>query len=279
MTFSLLVLSVTLGLVLVRIEIFAATLGKFVSFQHIPTVGAMDLNAFSHGNRTYLIIANDHGDRFKPTESEVLVQHHPGAQFETVQLIPTNSVRKIDVFLIDGEAYLSVANVLGDLGYIMKFDPINERFVHFQNITTNMARQLMPFSIHNKHYLAVANHAGQRVELLVFNKSANQFVAFQNLPVRYAISAEFFSINHAHYLLVTSKRQDARHKTVSEIYRMEGAHGRFASYQSIQLAGANAAEFFAMGSDSYIAVANGGDGANYHVNTMVYKWCSHRFAL
>jgi hypothetical protein len=187
------------------------------------------------------------------------------------QTIPTAGARDMDFFAIGGVSYLAVANRLNVSNnaansLILRFDASSTgagagggSFVHFQTIPTLGARDWEHFTISNQSFLAVANLQDRSgsfsVNSEIFRFDGSTFVHFQSLPTIGANDFKFFTIGNQSYLAVASYLAiDGTLSMESPIFRFNGS--RFVFFQSVRTQAAWAWEFFTIGHESYLAVAN-----------------------
>lgn len=103
------------------------------------------------------------------------------------------------------------------------------------------------------------------------------FDEFQSINTNGAFDWESFQIGSDSYLAVANhiNSTTSTRETASKIYRWNGSD--FEEFQSIDTVGAMDWEFFRIGSDYYLAVANYGNNTSSNVPSKIYKWNGARF--
>ena len=207
---------------------------------------------------------------------------------------------KVDVF-DDTGAFLKTFDVPGDFsrpgkiglqgyecGAYSEFDYIEARstgnsplFTELQTIPTQGATAWEPFAIDGADYLAVANlYDGDtyNTNSVIYRWNGKQFVAHQSIPTAGAMDWECFTVGGDTYLVVANMMSsETTYNIPSKIYKWNGQ--LFIEYQSIDTSGAADWEFFTIGADSYLVVANmkNGPSTTRNINSVVYKWDGDSF--
>jgi len=264
----------------------------FVEFQSVPGNSSNDWVFFTIGDDHYLGVTNPL-ETTKKINSEIY--KWDGATFSEFQSVPTIAGSDWEFFTIDSDHFLAVANFEDDKeenpdgedifhreidSEIYKWDGI--QFAEFQSLATIGATDWKYFSIEGSHYLAVANavdsNGNNNISSEIYKWNGTSFVAFQSIPTNGGSDWEFFTIDGSHYLAIANFLRSTGGAPISvidsKIYKWNGS--TFSEFQAIPTAGANDWEFFTIGDDHYLAVANNFRLDNappvFSINSALYKW-------
>ncbi|HBN08761.1 MAG TPA: hypothetical protein DD435_08975 [Cyanobacteria bacterium UBA8530] len=210
---------------------------------------------------------------------------------EEFQSIPTSGARDWRFFSIKEEKFLAVANNFDGLSpdtdsRIYRWN--GSLFEEFQKIPTNWATEWEAFSIEGEHYLAIAdNHSFVLTEKRVlydipsriYKWNGESFVEYQSIPTMGASGMKFFELGGEHFLAVANNGGSGGNYLVdSKIYRWNGK--QFTLFQSIPTKAALRWEFFHIGTDSFLAVANYSTDfkTTFAIDSMIYRWDGKQFA-
>jgi hypothetical protein len=258
---------------------------SFVQFQSLATNGARDWEFFTIDTDHYLVVANYHNGTTINIDSKLY--QWDGTRFVPFQSLPTNGAIDWEFFTIGTEHYLVVANYnyYNNVGYntdskLYQWDGTN--FVPFQSILTNGAYNWEFFTIGTDHYLVVANYRNDAIHNInsqLYQWDGTRFVPFQSILTNGGIDWKFFTIGTDHYLAVANNYNDATYtyNTDSQLYQWDGT--RFVPFQSIPTNGAIDWEFFTIGTDHYLVVANNNNDATNNIDSQLYQWDGTRFVL
>jgi YVTN family beta-propeller protein len=274
----------------------APTFAEFVEAQSIPTLRARDSHFFEIGGRELLAVANSEDpDSSQYTIASKIYQWN-GASFGELQSIITKNAQAVHSFEIAGDRYLALANHLdesisGPSQYeidskVYKWNVATSRFVEFQSIPTIGAMGWHSFEIDGVTYLAVANFGRDSAsgdnrynrdsKVYKWDVTMSTFVEFQSFPTNGAHDWESFEIGGVRYLAVANFREGGNFDIDSKIYKWDVGTEIFLEFQIIPTSGARDWEFFEIGGERYLAVANaqsgGGGTLEVNIDSKVYKW-------
>ena len=107
--------------------------------------------------------------------------------------------------------------------------------------------------------------------IYTFDPSLSQFVAFQQIDTNCAYGLESFSIGNTTYLAVANAFDGVTSNTTSPIYRFDPSLSQFVVFQQIVTDGAFNWEYFTIGNNSFLAVANYYNVASFNISSVVYR--------
>ncbi len=138
-------------------------------------------------------------------------------------------------------------------------------FQNLQSLSTDWAWGWEAFTIGNTPYLIAANGKGDS-KLYQWNGSA--FTEFQSVPTGNCRAWTFFAFNNGCYLAAANAEDGA------SVYRWSGT-----GLEKIQSIAGNSfgCEFFAVGTDTFLAVANVSKSATELYSSKIYKWNGSAF--
>jgi hypothetical protein len=205
--------------------------------------------------------------------------------FVEVQSLQAGGGRDFRYFEIGGERFLALAQTWNGTtpdidSTIYRWD--GTAFVPFQSIPTHWATEWEAFTIDGDSYLVVANNhtAGTfDIDSTVYRWNGSTFVPFQSIPTRGASGWKYFAMGGDSYLVVANNGGNYKNYNVdSVIYRWDGA--KFVAFQSIATNGALRWEFFTVGGDAFLAVANYSTDftTNFTIDSRIYRWDGAAFA-
>ncbi|XP_008825644.1 thrombospondin-type laminin G domain and EAR repeat-containing protein [Nannospalax galili] len=220
-----------------RSAIYKWTDGKFVPYQNIATHQAQSWRHFTIGKKIFLAVAN-FGPNERGQEFSVIYKWNPRKlKFTLYQRIATHSARDWEAFVVDGEHFLVVANhreVRPSLTCEAFVDAVETPWWSLElSDWTFGAADWEVFHIGERVFLAVANSHSYNVEMHVQNDS-------------YILSSVIYELN------VTAQT--------------------FVKFQDIPTCSALDWEFFSVGEDHFLVVANSFDGNSFSVNSIIYRW-------
>jgi len=270
---------------------------SFIDFQSIATYGAFSWEYFQIGTDHYLAVANySHNTLGYNTDSKIYKWN--GTSFIDFQSIATNAAQDWEYFTIGTDHYLAVAN-----HYNGTTNNINSKiykwngtsFALFQNILNNRAKNWEYFAIGTDHYLVLALSDYTKV----YKWNGTSFVEFQSILTGNVLSPNFFTIDDEDYLSITiyskevievykwsnisappsvvktDKHLPVVRDSITDYDRKEGYFD--IEFQNIIANGASDWEYFTIGTDHYLAVANAYNGTSYNINSKIYKWNGSSF--
>jgi uncharacterized protein len=258
---------------------------SFQEVQSLPANGGRDFRYFTIGQDRFLALAETWDGTTPDVDSHIYRWN--GTQFAEFQAIPTHWATEWEFFTIAGNSYLVVANNHTTGTYNLDsqvYRWAGTQFVPFQAIPTLGASGWKFFTIGTDSFLAVANNGGNyrnyNVNSVVYKWNGTQFVVFQSIPTNAALRWEFFTIGADSFLAVANYSTDftTTFNIDSRIYRWDGT--QFVEFQAIPTSGAHYWKFFAIGGDSFLAVANlhsGPNRTNLEINSKIFKWDGAQF--
>ncbi len=248
----------------------------FTQIQTLTTHAVIDWEFFTIGTEAYLAVANYYNGSTYNTDSKIY--HWNGAGFDEFQTIPTQGAQGWEAFTFNGKSYLIVASHFN--GSIFNLDSKLYQwngtiFTPSQSIPTEGAMDWEFFVINGEAYLAVANHRNAStysVNSKIYHWNGTSFEEFQSIPTQGAVDINSFKIGNYTYLAIANYTNSNASSTAIEsvIYRWNGTN--FSQYQSIPTQGAFAWEFFTVGKDAYLALANYKNDSTSNVNSKIYRW-------
>ncbi|KAM9253530.1 thrombospondin-type laminin G domain and EAR repeat-containing protein [Dugong dugon] len=268
--------------------IYKWTNGKFVLYQNIRTHQAQSWRHFTIGKRIFLAVAN-----FEPNEkgqefSVIYKWSHRKLKFTPYQRIATHSARDWEAFQVDGEHFLAVANHReGDNhnidSVIYKWNPRTQLFEANQTIATSGAYDWEFFTVGPYSFLAVANTfngTSTKVYSHLYIRLVGSFQLFQSFLTFGAADWEVFRIRERIFLAVANSHsydaemqvQNGSYIINSVIYELNVTAQTFVKFQDIPTCSALDWEFFSVGEDYFLVVANSFDGNTFSVNSIIYRW-------
>uniref|UniRef100_A0A8D2DSE1 Thrombospondin type laminin G domain and EAR repeats n=1 Tax=Sciurus vulgaris TaxID=55149 RepID=A0A8D2DSE1_SCIVU len=268
--------------------IYKWTDGKFVSYQSIRTHQAQSWRHFTIGRKIFLAVANFGPDEKGQEFSVIYKWSHRKLKFTPYQRIATHSARDWEAFEVDGEHFLAVANHReGDNhninSVIYKWSPRARLFEANQTIATSGAYDWEFFRVGPYSFLVVANTfngTSTRVHSHLYIWLLGSFRLFQSFLTFGAADWEVFRIRDRVFLAVanshsydveTQLRNDS-YTINSVIYELNVTAQAFVKFQDVPTCSALDWEFFSVGEDHFLVVANSFDGDSFSVNSIVYRW-------
>ncbi|XP_055975360.1 thrombospondin-type laminin G domain and EAR repeat-containing protein [Sorex fumeus] len=268
--------------------IYKWTDGKFSSYQDIPTHQAQSWRYFTIGKQTFLAVAN-----FEPNEkgqefSVIYKWSRTKLRFRPYQRVATHSARDWEAFQMAGEHFLAVANHReGDNhnidSVIYKWNPRTRLFEANQSIATSGAYDWEFFTVGPYSFLAVANAfngTSTRLHSHLYVWLLGAFRLFQSFLTFGAADWEVFRIGERVFLAVANSHsytaetqmQSDSYVINSVIYELNVTAQTFVTFQEIPTCSALDWEFFSVGEDYFLVVANSFDGHTFLVNSIIYRW-------
>ncbi|XP_011724163.2 thrombospondin-type laminin G domain and EAR repeat-containing protein [Macaca nemestrina] len=268
--------------------VYKWTEGKFVSYQNIPTHQAQAWRHFTIGKKIFLAVANFEPDEKGQEFSVIYKWSHRKLKFTPYQSIATHSARDWEAFEVDGEHFLAVANHReGDNhnidSVIYKWNPATRLFEANQTIATSGAYDWEFFSVGPYSFLVVANTfngTSTKVHSHLYIRLLGSFQLFQSFPTFGAADWEVFHIGERIFLAVANSHsydvemqvQNDSYVINSVIYELNVTAQAFVKFQDILTCSALDWEFFSVGEDYFLVVANSFDGRSFSVNSIIYRW-------
>ncbi|XP_037014114.2 thrombospondin-type laminin G domain and EAR repeat-containing protein [Artibeus jamaicensis] len=268
--------------------IYKWTDGRFASYQRIRTHQAQSWRHFTIGKKIFLAVAN-----FDPNEkgqefSVIYKWSQRKLRFTPYQRVATHSARDWEAFEVAGEHFLAVANHReGDNhnidSVIYKWNPRTRLFEANQTIATSGAYDWEFFTVGPYSFLVVANaFNGTSTKVLshLYIWLVGSFQLFQSFPTFGAADWEVFHIGDRIFLAVANSHsydvemqvQNDSYVINSVIYELNVTAQTFVKFQEIPTCSALDWEFFSVGEDYFLVVANSFDGNTFSVNSIIYRW-------
>ncbi|XP_061082661.1 thrombospondin-type laminin G domain and EAR repeat-containing protein-like [Conger conger] len=267
--------------------IYKWTDGKLESYQNISTAEAMAWKYFTVDKKRFLVVANSRGRRDGEPELSVIYRWSAGRRrFLPYQSLETHSARDWEAFRIQGEHFLAVANHRqGDSNHninsvIYKWDPGRKAFEVNQTILTSGAYDWEFFTAGSYHFLVVANTfngVSTQIPSAIYIWLGGAFQPFQSITTFGATDWEMFQIGSRVFLAVANGQKLYRkgpsvYNLNSTIYELNMATRSFLPFQDIVTYSAVDWEFFTLGDEKFLVVANSYDGTSYSLNSVIYRW-------
>uniref|UniRef100_A0A8C3YUF1 Thrombospondin type laminin G domain and EAR repeats n=1 Tax=Catagonus wagneri TaxID=51154 RepID=A0A8C3YUF1_9CETA len=268
--------------------IYKWTDGRFASYQDIRTHQAQSWRHFTIGNKIFLAVAN-----FEPNEkgqefSVIYKWSQRRLRFAPYQRVPTHSARDWEAFEVSGEHFLAVANHREGANHnidsvIYKWNPGTRLFEANQTIATSGAYDWEFFTVGPYAFLAVANAfngTSTRLQSHLYVRLGGSFRLFQSFLTFGAADWEVFHIGQRIFLAVANSHrydvetqaQNDSYVVNSVIYELNVTTQTFVRFQEIPTCSALDWEFFSVGEDHFLVVANSFDGKTFSVNSIIYRW-------
>ncbi|XP_059542663.1 thrombospondin-type laminin G domain and EAR repeat-containing protein [Myotis daubentonii] len=268
--------------------IYKWTDGKFASYQSIRTHQAQSWRHFTIGKKIFLAVANFDPNE-KGQEFSVIYKWSPRKlRFTPYQRVATHSARDWEAFEVAGEHFLAVANHReGDNhnidSVIYKWNPRTRLFEANQTIATSGAYDWEFFTVGPYSFLVVANAfngTSTKVHSHLYVWLVGSFRLFQSFLTFGAADWEVFHIGDRIFLAVANSHsydvemqvQNDSYVINSVIYELNITAQTFVKFQEIPTCSALDWEFFSVGEDYFLVVANSFDGNTFSVNSIIYRW-------
>ncbi|XP_030691445.1 thrombospondin-type laminin G domain and EAR repeat-containing protein [Globicephala melas] len=262
--------------------------GKFSSYQDIPTHQAQSWRHFTIGKKIFLAVAN-----FEPNEkgqefSVIYKWSQRRRRFAPYQRVLTHGARDWEAFEVSGEHFLAVANHREGSDHniysvIYKWSPGARLFEANQTVATSGACDWEFFTVGPYAFLAVANAfngTSTQLQSHLYVRLGGSFQLFQSFLTFGAADWEVFHIGERVFLAVAnSHRYDVEMQVQNDsyvidsvIYELNVTAQTFVRFQEIRTCSALDWEFFSVGEDYFLVVANSFDGNTFSVNSIIYRW-------
>ncbi|ELK33842.1 Protein TSPEAR [Myotis davidii] len=259
--------------------IYKWTDGKFASYQTECPRPLLQI---------FLAVANFDPNE-KGQEFSVIYKWSPRKlRFTPYQRVATHSARDWEAFEVAGEHFLAVANHReGDNhnidSVIYKWNPRTRLFEANQTIATSGAYDWEFFTVGPYSFLVVANAfngTSTKVHSHLYVWLVGSFRLFQSFLTFGAADWEVFHIGDRIFLAVANSHsydvemqvQNDSYVINSVIYELNITAQTFVKFQEIPTCSALDWEFFSVGEDYFLVVANSFDGNTFSVNSIIYRW-------
>ncbi|KAG7283079.1 hypothetical protein CRUP_012972, partial [Coryphaenoides rupestris] len=273
-----------------------------------PVLSDQQPSVFMHGPQR-LDYVEDYQDVL--TTSETFDVEWVDGRFQLYQNISTKEARAWKHFTLDGQVFLVVANSReagSELSIIYRWSVVRRRFLWYQSLTTHSALDWEFFTIHNHsflalfevnqtlatsgaydweffsigpyHFLAVANTFDGHTTAItstIYVWVDSHFIPFQHISTDGATDWEMFQIGDRYFLAVANSQRVLRqgpslYSLNSTIYELNRLTHTFIRFQDLLTHSAVDWEFFKVGDERFLVVANSHDGSAYALNSVIYRW-------
>ena len=152
-----------------------------------------------------------------------------------------------------------------------------KNFLHFRNLTTTGAYRVNFFTFKSVTYLFVAEERSgsskpsYRTTSSIFCWNGTEFELIQEIVTEAANDLLPFSIGNNFFVVAVNNREGiSQYNTQSIVYILYD--GVFVFYTALDTKGANKAEFFKVGMESFLAFSNSRDSNNsISTNSIIYR--------
>ncbi|CAB1424076.1 unnamed protein product [Pleuronectes platessa] len=259
--------------------------GSFQLYQNMSTQEARAWKHFTVDDRIFLVVANSR--EVEPELSIIYRWNHRRRRFLRYQSLETHGALDWEAFQIHNHSYLVVANHrrARDSNHniqsvIYRWNPDTELFEVNQSLSTSGAYDWEFFTVGPYHFLVVANtFDGQSTTIssTVYVWLDGRFQTFQDIPTVGATDWETFQIEGRFFLAVAnsqkiSDRGPSPYSINSTVYELSALTQTFIRFQDILTHSAVDWEFFTVGDEKFLVVANSYDGSSHSLNSVVYRW-------
>ncbi|XP_034429240.1 thrombospondin-type laminin G domain and EAR repeat-containing protein-like isoform X2 [Hippoglossus hippoglossus] len=259
--------------------------GSFQLYQNMSTQEARAWKHFTVDDKIFLVVANSR--EVEPELSIIYRWNHRRRRFLRYQTLETHGALDWEAFKIHNHSYLVVANHrrARDSNHniqsvIYRWNPDTKLFEVNQTLSTSGAYDWEFFTVGPYHFLVVANtFDGQSTTIssTVYVWLDGRFQTFQNIPTVGATDWETFQIEGRFFLAVAnsqkiSDRGPSPYSINSTVYELSALTQTFIRFQDILTHSAVDWEFFTIGDEKFLVVANSYDGNSHSLNSVVYRW-------
>ncbi|XP_071354272.1 thrombospondin-type laminin G domain and EAR repeat-containing protein-like [Trachinotus anak] len=273
--------------------VYLWTHSGFKLYQNITTHEALVWRHFNIGKKMFLVVSNSGGgpyNRFnKESESDFSVIYKwskKRKKFVQFQSLQTHCARDWEAFNINRQTYLAVANHRqGNNNHtinsvIYKWNRLTKSFEVHQMLQTSGAYDWEFFTVGPYHFLVVANAfdgVTTSVDSVIYVWVDGSFQVFQTIKTFCATDWEMFQIGSRVFLVVANGHRlhgngPSRYAINSTIYELDMNGRLFVRFQDIVTYSAVDWEFFSLGEEHFLVVANSFNGESYSLNSILYRW-------
>ncbi|KAM6946166.1 thrombospondin-type laminin G domain and EAR repeat-containing protein [Aplochiton taeniatus] len=266
--------------------IYRWTDGMFRLYQNISTKEARAWKHFTIDNKVFLAVANSREEEAQEL-SVIYKWSTKRRRFLRYQTVETHSALDWEFFTIHNDSFLVVANHrrASDSNHnidsvVYRWDQGTKSFQVNQTLLTSGAYDWEFFTVGPYHFLVVANTFDGRstaIQSTVYIWLAGGFQPFQQIQTVGATDWEMFQIGQRVFLVVANSQQIVQrgpslYTINSTIYELNRVTQSFIKFQDILTHSAVDWEFFTVGEEKFLVVANSHDGNSYSLNSVIYKW-------
>ncbi|KAK5857618.1 hypothetical protein PBY51_010850 [Eleginops maclovinus] len=263
----------------------------FQLYQNISTYEALAWRHFSIGKKVYLVVSNSGGgpNKRKQPENDFSVIYKWSKRrkvFVRFQTLQTHCARDWEAFKINKQIYLAVANHRhGDKNHtidsvIYRWNRLTKSFEVHQMLRTSGAYDWEFFTVGPYHFLVVANAfdgVTTSVDSVIYIWVNGSFQVFQTIKTFCATDWEMFQIGSRVFLVVANGHRlqgngPSQYAINSTIYELDMIGQLFVRFQDIVTYSAVDWEFFSLGEEYFLVVANSFNGESYSLNSVLYRW-------
>ncbi|KAM3595352.1 uncharacterized protein V6R79_022239 [Siganus canaliculatus] len=265
----------------------------FQLHQNISTYGALAWRHFSMGKKIFLVVSNSgrepdkHFNEESETDFSVIYKwSKKRKRFVQFQALQTHCARDWEAFKIHQNTYLAVANHRrGNNNHtidsvIYKWNRLTKSFELHQLLPTLGAYDWEFFTVGPYHFLVVANAfdgVTTSVDSVIYIWVNGSFQVFQTIKTFCATDWEMFQIGRRVFLVVANGHKlyvngPSQYAINSTIYELDMIGRVFVRFQDIVTYSAVDWEFFSIGEEHFLVVANSFNGESYSLNSIVYRW-------
>uniref|UniRef100_A0A668A9E3 Thrombospondin type laminin G domain and EAR repeats n=1 Tax=Myripristis murdjan TaxID=586833 RepID=A0A668A9E3_9TELE len=257
--------------------------GRFELYQNISTQEARAWKHFTIDDKLFLVVANS-----RESERELSVIYLWSVRrrrFVRYQTLETHAALDWEAFRILNDSFLVVANHRRDSNHnihsvIYRWNPHTQLFEVNQTLATSGAYDWEFFSVGPYHFLVVANTfdgLSTSISSTVYVWVDGCFQRFQDIPTEGATDWEMFQIDGRYFLAVANSqkvvdRGPSLYSINSTVYELNRLTQSFIRFQDIPTHSAVDWEFFTVGEQKFLVVANSHDGSSYSLNSVIYRW-------
>ncbi|RXM28975.1 Thrombospondin-type laminin G domain and EAR repeat-containing protein [Acipenser ruthenus] len=265
--------------------IYKWTNGKFEPYQNITTYQAQAWKYFTIDDKIFLAVANFEKNERNQEYSVIYKWSRRRLKFSSYQTIETHSARDWESFQIVGETFLAVANHRQGGNHnidsvVYKWNPGTQLFEANQTIPTSGAYDWEFFTVGPYSFLVVANTfngSSTQVYSRIYIWLGGMFRLFQSIMTFGATDWEVFQFGGRVFLAVANSQKydksgQSSYAINSTIYELNITAQIFVRFQDISTYSAVDWEFFTLGEDKFLVVANSYDGKSYSLNSVIYRW-------
>eukprot|EP00066_Takifugu_rubripes_P028575 XP_011617841.1 PREDICTED: thrombospondin-type laminin G domain and EAR repeat-containing protein-like [Takifugu rubripes] len=257
--------------------------GSFQLYQNISTREARAWKHFTINSKVFIVVANSR--EVEPQLSVIYQWNLQQHRFLHHQTLETHSALDWEAFKIHNHSFLVVANHRRDSNHnihsvIYWWNPQTELFEENQTLSTSGAYDWEFFSVGVYHFLVVANTFDGQTTVIsstIYIWQNGCFQPFQDIPTVGATDWETFQINGRFFLVVANSQRVSNHgpslySINSTVYELNTLTQSFISFQDLLTHSAVDWEFFTIGEENFLVVANSHDGKSYAPNSVIYRW-------
>ncbi|XP_024910554.1 thrombospondin-type laminin G domain and EAR repeat-containing protein-like [Cynoglossus semilaevis] len=271
--------------------VYLWTHSRFKLYQNISTHEALAWRHFNIGKKVFLVVSNSGGGTYNRFESQmefsvIYKWSKKRKQFVRFQSLQTFCARDWEAFTINRQNYLAVANHrLGNNNHtinsvIYKWNRTRKSFEIHQLLPTSGAYDWEFFTVGPYHFLVVANAFNgvtTSVDSVIYVWVNGRFQPFQTIKTFCATDWEMFQIGSRVFLVVANGHrlhgnEPSRYAINSTIYELDMKGQIFVRFQDIITYSALDWEFFSLGEEHFLIVANSFNGESYSLNSILYRW-------